>query len=667
MELDDSDRLSQIAIQEIRDVYENERLEYEMYIEDRHEEIDNLKQALKNCQQESFDTRLLEATRPQEEAWRELNQQYNDLAEELAQSKLACEESRIAIEQYAAAASSQEQTLARECERLTQQVMDVEVMLRTATMECSELQRRVVSMEDGHNYGTDTNKNSRGCEDEVGILQAQVLALDNAKGVAVTEAQSHFAQWQLAKAANDSLSLEFHELQQHNTQLRTDLQAALVEVGHLYAQIKENTKHICSRCQQYQDDIAQLHGELDEQKHSYELLQKEMEGSQLPPQVELLSSMNGNAQALRLELDDAAQIIDTMTKEIDEAKCYLVDITNDDFSKSDALVTLLTRLVAMQNSVVETHEEAVKTSRAAQELAVDELRLKNSILEQNDATLKMLRRSLHEADRVRSSDETRLRTLEATNAQANSDLREARCQLDRIGSDTASLVDLTRSLLTAMLMKINSVLSEDRKLKKRPSTQDFAALRLATQDAFKLLWQQLDMDALERASVEAALRKELTMAEKRLAQESQSHEKLRLRLLEVETQSKPLHNTPQMSERSGSPPRSGSRGYHELRQDDCHQVEHSTRALTAQTSHAPKDENWVLHERIKVLNRELKYQRELREQDDKAAKLRLTESKTENRDLRRLIDSKRGAASLLVMTNGHGDENLNRTRASDSV
>lgn len=647
-ELDERDRQWQTSIQEIREIHESERDEYEMYIEDRHAEIDSLKQAINSYNQDSFDARLKEAIRPHETAWRELNQQYNDMTEDSSRRASEWEQIRLDLEKQLANAANHEASLLQCCEAYKAEMALQEELIKKSTTDCYRLQEHVTSLEKALKTQPDGKQ-----DEQVAELEAQVESLTVAQRAATTECQAHIKELEAAKDANKSLVAKLQERQETLEQLQKALDNANDQVERLQ---EDNTRlgPFYDKCQHYQGDLANLHAILDEQRHSCEVLQKKLNTLEMEQTVESsqvdLANMEQHIENLAFELEKAYEETSGLVRVIDDAKQYLFTALAEEEETSEDLVTLINRLVELRNNQDEEYKDAARAAQKGHEIAVTELRNRVKEIGQNETALKAYQKRLNEADKAKLDVVARLKSLESSHDQAQADAKEAQLRLATVELEAERHAESSALLLSSTLAKINILLVPAYRNYNVHESKDVAALRIAMEQSLEKLRHQLQIGDTERKTAEAALRKRVNNAESQLAQRVRLQEKSSEKLSKAQSELEELHHKhPQTVASTDGPRRGSDRLSSESRSGATSTAvnlreDHATRGSQ---SSAGGDDYRVLHERIKLLNKELKYQKELREQDDQAARLRLSESKKEIGSLRKMLGDKGPVTKLL--------------------
>lgn len=648
LELDESDQMRQDAVEEIRNIYESERLEYEMYIEDRHEEIDNLKQALNCYNQDSFEARLTEAVRPHEEAWKEINQQCTDLQDEFGLREKQWRSAQEALESRLQEASTREQSLQEKFGALQAELQEGHDHLKMLRDERSELDNQLRGLQEQ----LASSSQSGALTDVVKKLESQIQELETENVACQNEIEELVSKWQAAQDANAALSADIENRMDTVEQLRQDNEDRTREIAGLLSDAEERQNQMDEldrRCQQYQSDIEALHAAIDESKHSYDLqhrdICKQHEHEQLC-NSESISSLETKLQSCQTELATLLQGAASSAKELQDIKSYFAhQKTGPEIEHASVMQT-----VSAVFSALETEKEelraALTTARSSQDEIALNVRKNQRMVEQMETSLKSMQKRCSDSDALRARTETRSRSQSKDLDELQRKFDDSRREAARVRQSMTDALDHSNALLSNVLAKINSLLSSDQQRGDLPSVLEFGQFQKALQGSVEQLWQQMQHAAGDQKTTDAELRKKHADLEAQLSNRTQRYEKLKTKLDQTRAENDALRRQrpkkPLEQAEKNSVPDTSVHARVVVDHQSGRGFDGSGRKSDALGAPADslKEDYWTLHERIKALTRDLKYQKELREQDDTAAKTRLFESKKENEDLRKLLEAK---------------------------
>lgn len=650
-----ADELRQRSTEELRATYDAERIEYEMYIEDRHEEIDNLKQAVSSYNQDSFEARLEEAIKPYREAWRDMNQQCMQLKEEVDQRESAFSEELRTIQEQLEDGVNREAGLSGDITELRDLVHK-----RTCILQQLEANLDRVTSELSDTKARHKVNNLRNSADHT-VINSD--ALNQAKDLLVAELESRVKRFE---SANECLTINLDDSEQKLQLAREELSDALAKAAQSAEESQakdEQISRLDNLCHRYEDELSELHEELDETNHALAMLRKKHEerdrqSRDLQAELDMGRSQNENAlrslEAMAADLHGTEAQLEALRACVGQfVDCK--DVSHDEMMKlidEHLRTSELDRSSLRKNNqeLSSAHEKSVFEVAKHEKLAVQSVSVTSSLQKK----IKVLE---HDRDRL----STQVHELHNSIRDNRETQHDARRDLQRASAQAVQFETETLQFLLSMLSRLRALFDHPVVRSGEQADQDIGSIKTDLLALFDDINRKKQTQTADTSALEASLRKQVMQLESQLTTKNRLEKNLQARLERLKRE----NATPPGREREPS-----LQNYNDV---DGLQTNSKTKAPSSlarpSTSVEPNgrasgDEYWTLHERIKVLTRDLKYQKELREQDDKAAKIRLAESKRERQELqekmRRLLGSGVQARDDVLTIEGSqsGDESI---------
>ncbi|CCG80674.1 putative Spindle-pole body protein [Taphrina deformans PYCC 5710] len=603
IDLAKSDRLRQDTIEEIRDIYESERVEYELYIEDRHEEIDNLKQAIKSYNQDSFEARLKEALKPHQKAWLDLNRQYDETREE-AERQEALHRSKLQE------VSRQLEHRADNQRHLVADLRKLEMQLRHKEDILAELRLSVIPTK----HSDDDGKDGTSTQQDAASTDKQFPLQQNA-----LEEQ---------REKNFALLTEIHSRQELLSLLQEELEEARGENKALAAQSELDSRKLSDLeelCQQYQDQIIDLSAEVDNAKHAAERLEHDMT-KQVEKDRNVIENLKQDhrkqqesdaAHSAELELQLARA-----SDNLDSIRSTMMEFFNPD-TGDDLGTALQDYLNRMQAECLELHESVEKLTVAHKSITSERDESERGANDRHNE-IKLLKANLSRTVSEKENLESQIHKLESQLLAARSSLSEVQNNTTEAHRVLEKSLQRRSQLSIQFILKLRSMLGDTNGRNKFDSIMDD---HNEIKSAFQGLIQELSKRLQEHHSSAGPrtidMEKRIEELEALLDVRLTTEEAKQTELQQVRDELESLRT---LQKNSLPTKAQGATGF--KRQELTRKP-----SLLESISKTSGEEYWTLHERIRVLTQDLKYQKELREQDDKAAKSRLAEAKREKRTL----------------------------------
>lgn len=647
-ELSHTDHDKKGTVEQVREVFEAERAEYEMYIEDRHGEIENLKQALKSYDQDSFDARLSEAIKPHETAWRDLNQKYNDLHEELL-SKTAELAGALDTLESIRRNHKQNDFLKEEDELVAHKRIGDTEGSKPADISAREIE--VVTVKDAA---------------QSMMLSKQLERRETECSQLVAERDEYANQLREVVAERDALLIELGHFQKLTTNLEQDLFSAQDTIERITTDMKlkaDEIANLTQECIDHQSIVSRLQSEKESSQLSVKDLATQLELQQERHRATLLNANEEQEEVLRAARSEAQEHL-SLAKLQDE-ELNLIKNSLHGHLGDKALTTdpsnLIPGLLEELESRATNAEVEMRRLRTEKEDAAFGLLKHEKLLNQLETTNRNLHRKLESAELAKDRLQAELLTGmkdKKMHEKAMAELKQS-IVTDRLTNAEMSNKGLT--MLHTAVSKLNACLTKERALTTLPNVLDPADLETALERVLDSLIQQTQFNQGEKKQNDAELRRKLQDAESQLVHRVTTQNRLQSKMdvafksidsvcqenEKLQSQNSQLRIRLKLLQESatGGEGRSGSHG--------------SVGPLSVNNAN-PGDDHWALHQRIKALDEALKYEKELRVQDDKAAKNRLAQSKQENKTLqtqiRRLEIDGPSPRSLRLDRNGSTSE-----------
>ena len=401
-ELNQADDEREAALEELADKAELERREFELYIEERHIELDDVRERLREVE-DSIASRIAEAIKPHEQAWRTVAADLGELESIIAEKEADWETERRLLEYQLDEVLEREKRLADQLESVNSDVRQHSAKAKTMEKERVEAERKLEQL--AREYDDHIAATSEDLAREIKELKRQ---LSDAK----SRVERGVEELAAAKTATEASQERRHELE--------------VELG----SVRENLKSLQEDRDAVERELPELRAELATQRQTVQELRAASESAEVErerlqravaDQEQLYFELEGETRAkVDADLAKHDEAMATLQKELDEA---------------------LRRASAAHDELRELHDAFIAGSDAETSMSADAT-LKQKlvkVLDDRDARLEALRKELTAAD---AGQESAVMSLSAKAKLADGlevELNNLRARLDARDDDLDKL------------------------------------------------------------------------------------------------------------------------------------------------------------------------------------------------------------------------------------
>ncbi|ORY77721.1 hypothetical protein BCR37DRAFT_394813 [Protomyces lactucae-debilis] len=649
-QLEDADRLREAAVADVRTLYETERREYEMYIEDRHAEIDDLKQQMRSHNQDSYDARLADAVKPHEDAWRELSAQCSALEMALRDKQRIYDEDRFRLESDLAEATQRERDALEEGDELADELARLQEAHHALQGKYAEVDHELALR------STAASLPSALLNEELDALRTTVAALEKERQDLRMAQHTLENKVQETGDKNGALEVELESRRELLRNLQQDLEEARRRVPELQKQLADTRERFTAldiKCQAYETDLAEAHAAHDDATRDAELLRRQlMHGAQADANAEEAN------QALLKDLEKANAQWQDAQKDARQARAELAQLRRalqefDGFTADGSVAEIVNAVFANQRA---------ESGRLMQEVA----RLREA--KETDAYARASQaRSTEKAEKELAAVQRQAELSKANAEKAEQALRQREKELDNLNKAMRTQFDgqakqqqsndqqmkARDTLLEAMLSKLASVLEADQ-CQVPPATaeapkpaQNFTKFKEGLFAAIQSLQQQKQLARGDHRQAESDARRKCARLEAQLREQSAALAKteakiqdMNLSLLEAKQQTEKLKADNDDMKGKRVRTATASRGNPSGTGADsvvASVTSHYPTSTMTEGSRTEMETVAILRLRLEAMAKELKRVQESKHEEHSADKKRLAEQKRENRQLREQI------------------------------
>lgn len=458
-ELNNADEEREMALEELADKADLERREFELYIEERHIEIDDLRERLRE-QEDGMASRIAEAIRPHEQAWRTVAADLGELEGIIADKEADWETERRLIEYQLDEVLEREKRLAEQLDAAQRDARAQTAKQRTLERDHADAEKKLQQL--AKEYDEHIATTSEDLAREIKELKGD---LAEAKSRAVTSGQAlERAQQQTDVLVEQrrSLEVELDNVKENLRALRDDKEAGERELPMLRDEL-ERHRQLCDELRsaldvaqaerQRAERIVAEHGQ--RQAEDEDVLRRQM--------AEDLARHDAAMETLQKELDDAVARAKAQSDELRDLHDAFVAGSDAEASMSadaslrDKLEKVFRdrdiRLDALRKELVDAgtgQEDAVLSLAAKAKLAdglEQELGNLRARVTARDEELDRLRRELAQREKQFGALNKALRQQHDDHDRRE---REAKLKEDKIGNGVRQVCDALEGLFKSL-------------------------------------------------------------------------------------------------------------------------------------------------------------------------------------------------------------------------